>query len=460
MIWRGVIWVVVILPLVVVWVGSGRAERKYVDVTSNQTVHLGVANAGNCLHLKNFCKVSQIVVIGGSVPAGHQCRQEKNVPDKKCSWAGKLQGELKNRSANCTPVVVNRAAGGAGSGSAVFIAQNDLATRNRAGVADWSVLYILSTSTNDENVQKFFGLSTSDPDTSPVKAAFETLVRVILAAKQRLVIFTDFNRMVEKSVADEVHRTVAELYDVPMFSAREAFWWDHLRYGDPGLNTKTVHPKEVWHAEFAAFLAERFLAADQRRCPRKAVIPPLPDHPYFADGRCVSPKAFASVMAPQEGPEDGERAGRVERLGERLAFNPDSNMLYGPWEYASTPDSKFGWECPASEECKLNVNTTLSPIGVAKRTAIYRVSILYLRTHWAGWGDATFHANCGGRVRMGASHFLRSKWGDDSSQIAASSVVLSCRGSKNEELPLTASVDMEDSMRFRIVGIEVETCNV
>ena len=69
---------------------------------SAQVLHRAAANA----------LPVRVVVFGGSITAGHQCRNDRNVPDMPCAWPSKLEKEIA-RFGICMEIV-NMAIGGCG----------------------------------------------------------------------------------------------------------------------------------------------------------------------------------------------------------------------------------------------------------------------------------------------------------------------------------------------------------
>ena len=191
----------------------------------------------------------KIAVVGGSVTAGHECEPGQiNVPNHACAWPHRLETMLAASSPSLRPPnqtieVVNLAVGGTSSiaGSTLIVGL----TGYDAIVMHWTA--------NDE----------MEDHGSAIVAAFETDVRSALALPQRpaVLIFEGFAFQQDEPWAEEMHYDVARVYDVPVISARSAFW-NHQNLG-PQLRLQSLHVESEWHARFACLMYENWVQESQ-----------------------------------------------------------------------------------------------------------------------------------------------------------------------------------------------------
>ena len=90
-----------------------------------------------------------------------------------------------------------------------------------------------------------------------IRSAFESLIRTALALPKHpaVILLEGLGLHRPEPVAEEMHRAVANAYDIPVISARDALWhhiWHHkkeqlqLRHGP--------HQSGAWHHKFACMV--------------------------------------------------------------------------------------------------------------------------------------------------------------------------------------------------------------
>jgi len=418
----------------------------------------GIVNPGRCEVISDLCQLDEVVVVGGSVPLGKYCHTTtKGGPvtkeDKSCSWPRRLDMYLRKQlRAECGSSfpglrVTNAAIGGHDAGGLIPSVLDRVSRQERPG----SQLYIISSSTNDEELDVYH--RTSSKDISPLLATFEALCRTILGGKQRLTVFADFSRMHNESFAEMAQLEVAKLYGIPMLSARAAFWKLRFKYGNiSNIPDDNPHPKEEWHDEFGKLVASWLIEESQRPCDTVWRPEPLPPS-HFYDTRCNAQKVVASMEAPQLEAGSPSRTGTWTEL-EVTGFN------YTAWQKGSDPQSKLGWECQPS------VNGTRSPrcrldaaVQVPGSTKVVRTTLLYMRTHLPGWGQASIFVQCWGKQDRSSHAFasVSSRWADSSSQTVIANLDIACRPSKDTSV-FRVHLDVPAGNRFRFSEIQISSC--
>jgi hypothetical protein len=192
---------------------------------------------------------TRIVVLGGSVTAGHDCHPASskelwNLPNLTCAWPYQLEQLLSTRpkNANLSVEIINKAIGGTPSSAGLT---------QIMGLANHPVdVIIIAWAANDDNYHKFYG---PDPQYQ-MQRSFETLIRTALALPSHpaVLIFEDFGLRHSYPVAEEMHNSVAHVYELPIISARAAFW-NLYRYQIKSLSAP-AHVPAIWHQRFACLI--------------------------------------------------------------------------------------------------------------------------------------------------------------------------------------------------------------
>ena len=167
--------------------------------------------------LAGLCHTN-IIVLGGSVTSGRSCLNKKSKVSKKtCAWPARLRTILEAH--NCQPTIVNAACGGCGVEIAYQRALGYLTGRlslpassaddnqtNPTGALASSLLFIISTTTNDGATQRFWNTSSF----GPVQLHLERLLRMILRHGSRAILFEDLGR--ERGLAEPLAEQVCFLH--------------------------------------------------------------------------------------------------------------------------------------------------------------------------------------------------------------------------------------------------------
>jgi hypothetical protein len=211
-------------------------------------------------NIKSTNRTTRIVVLGGSVTAGHDCypaalKELWNLPNLTCAWPYQLEQLLSTRDNTISVEIINKAIGGTPS-SAGLTQIMGLAAHDPA--VD---VIIIAWAANDDNYKKFYG---SDP--YQMQRSLETLIRTALAlpSQPAVLIFEDFGLRHSYPVAEEMHNSVAHVYELPIISARAAFW-NLYRHQIKSLSAP-AHVPAIWHQRFAC-LIEANLWQDIRPSP-------------------------------------------------------------------------------------------------------------------------------------------------------------------------------------------------
>ena len=149
-------------------------------------------------------KDSNVLVLGGSVTAGH------GVGGKKNSWPSFLPYN-----------VVNRAVGGTGSNYAVA----NFKTLTKG--SDWNII-MLEYAVNDDDV----GVKIRYANELSVTLAFETLVRLIrVNFPEAMIIVVELFRPIKKFhgfISGQVcHDVISKYYELAVISVRDMIWHDY-----------------------------------------------------------------------------------------------------------------------------------------------------------------------------------------------------------------------------------------
>jgi len=352
---------------------------------------------------KSLTGTARVAVLGGSVAAGHACYDNSNRPNLTCAWPSQFERMLS--AEHLSVRVDNLAAGGTSSRGGGIQAL-------MLGVYDAIIIHWTA---NDDNTNRWFG------DMNGGKKDFETLVRTALSLPQQpaVIVFDGLGWLLhlnheggalETTRSEELHRSVARVYDLPFISAPAAFWHqqqnlqdiiEHFSKGNQTIKDnfeKTypkgdIHPKRPWHQRYACLLFESWMF--QRACSSEQFVgPPMKDM-----------QAIAPVFGGKTLSCDSTSTGGSSFDGTLQAA---ATKIDGGWSYYADSGEKYGF-ISSTENSSLQFRFDL-PANTAGRTSIF---IHYLSSYTEEWGKARVSISC----KCGAAQELCIPFEGDSSKV-------------------------------------------
>lgn len=319
----------------------------------------------------NGDEVVKIAVLGGSVPAGHECASTENVPDHKCAWPSQLETMLRQSSLHNVEIM-NLAHGG--TPSSTGITQIMELVEYDAIIIQWTA--------NDDNVNRFYG-----NDAEKIKPHFETLVRTALALPKNpaVIIFESFGTRESEPRAESVHYAIASVYDLPVVSARAAFWQLEEFHAEISVPRKlgnfggrnTMHMKAIWHQRFACLMYGNWIQESESVLDMSSWIDAANREPAFGGTtleckESFSASAFSNTLENSPSYVDG-------------------------WSYYADVPEKYGF-------ISNSTNSTLSFDVAPEKGMNNQLYIHYLRSYSPEWGTAHIEVSGGSSELILDSH--------------------------------------------------------
>lgn len=354
-------------------------------------------------------KKVKIAVLGGSVPAGSECEKgQSGVPNLECAWPARLETMVHS---GISPNVefINLARGSTNSNAGLT---------QVVDLQEYDAIIIQWTTNDDvrygENADEF-------------KPAFETLIRTALSLPKNpaVIIYESLGAWLPSPVAEIMHSAIANVYQIPVISARAAFWRQAgFEMKDWSNNGKSVHPRAIWHKRLACLMYENWAQESKSTLDMSNYADPLDQEPVFGGDTLHCKKHYA-----------------VSAFNATLEHAP--SFVSEGWSYYADAPSKFGY---ISDKSGSVLQFEIPHQDGIVQPVLY---IHYMRSYTPEWGKASVVVSPGGmrRPKIIDSH------GGDKSQIDVIKIEL-----KSSDEPYTVTIKNFRGGKVKIVELFLMSC--
>ena len=320
-------------------------------------------------------KPINVTVLGGSVTAGHECRGGENIhmPNLTCAWPHQFETMMASSENNAVITVSNLARGGTPSRAVIPLVSQ---------LTDADVIVIHFTA-NDDNVQMFY-----QDQPEQVATAFESLVRTALQLPQQpqVVIFEGLGRRLDRPFAEEMHHSVASVYDIPVISARGAFWFHSKMRTEIEHISKPAHVNHIWHERYACLMYGNWKRESSSFNDKDGNDDG--DASTWADvGSSIEPVFGGTTYSCKTAYEASAFSGTLQSAARIL--NNDEGIEDNGWSYYADVPGKYGY-ITTSETPGSTIEFTVRPEPGRQNILV----VHYLQSYTNDWGN----------VKIGFSH--------------------------------------------------------